>query len=449
MDNVQHCKNFKIVGIGDLAARQLSHLADAGYQTTQLKNTSALQTLERSTETAVLLLDSELGELPQILSELQGELPNTPVIVLSNDRKPREVSESISSGAFWYLTSDCKVEDLQYVIARACVVHELSSMPAVSRAQAPALAVQPLVAKSQSMKETLERARVVAGLDTTVLLTGESGTGKTTLARFIHQSSFVSGGPFISVSCASIPRELLEAELFGHEKGAFTGAVSNRPGLVELADKGTLFLDEVGDLPIDLQPKILTFLQERAARRVGGRQQYRVDVRVIAATNRDLRELCQKQEFREDLYFRLNVISLVVPPLRSRKEDIAPLTSSILDSIARRRAAPGFRLSQSALAAACNYSWPGNVRELENVLERASIFAPGNTISETDLGLGRDHSIEQKHPINLAGFTIAELEEKLIRDTLKSTSGDKVLAAKMLGVSLKTIYNKITRYGIG
>jgi transcriptional regulator with PAS, ATPase and Fis domain len=297
------------------------------------------------------------------------------------------------------------------------------------------------------MKETLSRTKVIAELDTTVLLTGESGTGKTTIARYIHQLSSVSSGPFIPVSCASIPRELLEAELFGHEKGSFTGAAASRPGLVELANKGTLFLDEVGDLPLDLQPKILTFLQDRSARRVGGRQQYSVDVRVIAATNRDLRQICIRQEFREDLFYRLNVISLEVPPLRSRRDDIPALISSVLDNIAKRRGAASYRLAAPALDSAIKYNWPGNVRELENVLERASAFAKDTTLSAEELGLGREAPLSGS-TANLSGLTMAELETRAIRDTLETTGGDKAAAAKMLGISLKTIYNKINKYGI-
>ena len=270
---------------------------------------------------------------------------------------------------------------------------------------------------------------------------------KTTIARYIHQLSQLSSGPFVSVSCASIPRELLEAELFGHEKGAFTGASGSRPGLVELADKGTLFLDEVGDLPIDLQPKILTFLQDRTARRVGGRQQYSVDVRVVAATNRDLSAMCTKHEFREDLYFRLNVISLLIPPLRKRREDLIPLVNHILDNIAHRRGVSGYRLNPDAMKATLEHTWPGNVRELENALERSSAFAHDGKITLAELGLGGGQRNEAQVG-KLSGFTLAQLEERAIRDTLEATSGDKSAAAKMLDISLKTIYNKLAKYRI-
>lgn len=444
MTTPQDCKNFKVTGIGSLAAKQLPTLSAVGYRVEEHKNTSALDTLQPD-ETSVYLLDARLGAITKSIEELKSKNPNAPIVVISADRKAKEINESLDAGAFWYLTNDCKAEDLNYIVARACVLNELSRLPAVGRAQAPLPEVQPLVAKSPAMRETLSRAKVIAELDTTLLLTGESGTGKTTLARYIHQLSGVSTGPFISVSCASIPRELLEAELFGHEKGAFTGAAASRPGLVELANKGTLFLDEVGDLPIDLQPKILTFLQERSARRVGGRQQYSVDVRVIAATNRDLRQMCSRQEFREDLFYRLNVIALEVPPLRSRREDIPALISSVLDNVSKRRGAASYRLEAAALESASSYNWPGNVRELENVLERASAFAQSSTITAQDLGLGRDTPMNS--PVsNLSGFTIAELEMRAIRDTLQATGGDKAAAAKMLGISLKTIYNKTSKY---
>lgn len=446
MANLQDCKNFKVVGIGSLAAKQLPTLKAAGYRVEQLPAPANLDP-SYSNETSVYLLDAKLGDITKSIGDLKTLSPTAPIVVISADKKAKEITDSLAAGAYWYLTGDFKGEELNYIIARACVLNELSNLPAVGRAQAPLPEVQAIVAKSAAMKETLSRAKVIAELDTTVLLTGESGTGKTTLARFIHQLSSVSSGPFIPVSCASIPRELLEAELFGHEKGSFTGAAASRPGLVELANKGTLFLDEVGDLPLDLQPKILTFLQDRSARRVGGRQQYSVDVRVIAATNRDLRQMCARQEFREDLFYRLNVISLEIPPLRSRRDDVPALISAVLDNIAKRRGAASYRLAAAALDSATKYNWPGNVRELENILERASAFAKNTTISEEELGLGRD-APQRGSSANLSGFTMAELETRAIRDTLETTGGDKAAAAKMLGISLKTIYNKINRYGI-
>ncbi len=248
-----------------------------------------------------------------------------------------------------------------------------------------------------------------------------------------------------------MPRDLIEAELFGHARGAFTGAVSDRPGRAELADGGTLFLDEVGDLPIEIQPKLLTFLQDRVVQRIGSNKTHRADVRVIAATNHDLAAMCRERRFREDLFFRLNVLSLRVPTLAERIEDVPELVRELLGRISRRRRSMLFQITPDALSAIQRHSWPGNVRELENVLERASAFCERATITAADLSFDDvvpSQSADSAPAPSLAGLTLAEVEGRAIVDTLRATGGNKAKAARKLAISEKSIYNKIKRLGL-
>jgi DNA-binding NtrC family response regulator len=292
------------------------------------------------------------------------------------------------------------------------------------------------------------RLEKIALLDSTALLTGESGTGKTTVARMIHERSARKKMPFVAVNCASLPSELIDAELFGHARGSFTGAVSDRPGRADAADGGTLFLDEIGDLPLELQPKLLTFLQDRTFHRIGDNLPRSVDVRIIAATHRDLRELCRKGVFREDLYFRLNVLGLTVPPLRDRPHDIIDMTAEILNRICRQRLSAPFELEPAAAEALQQYHWPGNVRELENVLENASAFCEDHQIRLTDLNLSDSPGAHHVPTLTLAGKTLAEIERLAILETLSHCEGNKAQAARVLGISEKSIYNKMRRHGL-
>jgi len=271
----------------------------------------------------------------------------------------------------------------------------------------------------------------------------------------IHQSGPRSSGPFVTVNCASLPRDLVEAELFGHAKGAFTGAVNDRPGRAEIADGGTLFLDEIGDLPLELQPKLLTFLQDRTFQRIGSNKVYAVDVRLIVATHQDLAFMCREKRFREDLYFRLNVLSLHVPPLRERVGDIPDLAQEILKRIGQRRGQPPLVFDHATVAVLQQQPWRGNVRELENVLERASAFCETDTIQAEDLVFesaslpASETQAVSVPPISLAGKTLAEVEKQAIVDTVRACGGNKAKAARQLGISEKGMYNKMKRHGIG
>lgn len=305
-----------------------------------------------------------------------------------------------------------------------------------------------------------ELVGLVAPIDVTLLLTGESGAGKGVVARAVHAASRRRAGPFVTVSCPVLPRDLLESELFGHERGAFTGALRSHAGAIERATGGTLFLDEVGDLPTELQPKLLTVLQDREYRRVGGSETLRADVRVIAATHANLRERVAARSFREDLFYRLNVVPIRVPPLRERLEDLPTLGAHILARIAASRGTEAASLSAAACEVLSTYAWPGNVRELENVLERATLSAVGGRVRPEDLpgevhgrgatlgeyDMGGEGVEDTRASSALAGLTLAALERMAVEQTLTACGGNRAATARRLGVSDKTVRAMIRRH---
>jgi len=301
------------------------------------------------------------------------------------------------------------------------------------------------------MKQLYRQVEKAALLDSTILLTGESGTGKTHIARQIHLLSPRAQEDFITVSCPALPRELLETELFGHEKGAFTGASTSRIGRFEQASQGTIFLDEIGDLPHELQPKLLTVLQDREFFRVGGNKLFKTNARVIAATNVDLHARVAAGTFREDLFYRLNIIELVVPPLRERKEDIPRLISHILSRISANRNSPDWTLTESAAAALTNFNWPGNVRQLENVLERATAFSEKPVINAEDI-IGVLESpaptARAKQILSEPGLTLHEIEREAFIQTYIRTGKNKAKTARELGISERSVYNLMGRHGL-
>lgn len=308
--------------------------------------------------------------------------------------------------------------------------------------------IENVIGQSERMQEVFEAVHRVAGSKATVLLSGESGTGKELIAKAIHYMSPRAKGPFIKFSCASIPEGLLESELLGHEKGAFTGAVSLRKGRFELADKGTLFLDEIGDLPLNLQPKILRVLQEREFERVGGEKTLKTDVRLIAATSRDIEALVREKMFREDLYYRLNVVPILLPPLRDRKEDIPLLIDFFLRQYNKENN-KAVKLSPDALNVLIDYLWPGNVRELENAIERLVVMSRGNTIRAGDLPLPLSAPITKG--LSVKGSlrsTIEETESARIVDALDKTGWVQAKAAKLLGITPRQIGYKIIKYNL-
>jgi transcriptional regulator with PAS, ATPase and Fis domain len=304
-----------------------------------------------------------------------------------------------------------------------------------------------IVTGSEIMRNVLSLARRVADSTATVLIQGESGTGKELLARFIHQHSRRHSGPFVAMNCAALPEQLAESELFGYEKGAFTGATHVRMGKFELAHQGTLLLDEISEMPLSLQVKLLRVLQEKEVDHIGGCQPIPVDVRIVTTTNRDLREMVSKSEFREDLYYRLRVIPITIPPLRERKDDLELLGGFFIEKFCPPNRMPRPQFTREALKQLVDYSWPGNVRELENTVQRALLISDGPHIAPAHLLLDRDlngPTIVEKS--SLVGMTVREMEQRLIGQTLKHVNHNRTYAAKMLGISIRTLRNKLREY---
>ena len=411
----------------------------------------------------------------EVLAHVRKHFPDCPVIMMSAQSQVEDAVQAMKQGALEYVTKPFVLDEILSLAHQAVRMARMSQQnKQLQEVIGGSKPINGFMGRSPAGRDLLRQVETIAQLDSTVLITGASGVGKSLLARTLHYGGPRASGPFISVSCPSLPRELLESEMFGHEKGAFTGAIQQRIGRVEMADGGTLFLDEIGDLPLALQPKLLTFLQEREFQRVGGTKMLRADVRVIAATNANLSEMVSSHDFREDLYFRLNVLPLSIPALAERREDIEPIADSILERIARSRKAAPFYVEPDARAAMFNYSWPGNVRELENVLERATAFCRDGRIRREDLTLGRGSlgpsgsALEVGPPPApaaavapteavqatggssppLFGYTLDELERLAIIQTLDGCHGNRSEAARRLGISEKTIYNKINRWNL-
>ncbi len=385
----------------------------------------------------------------ETLVRIREEHPTLPVIMLTGLNDAETAVQALRAGADDYLTKPFELKRLFDLLRQAKLARGSAPAPAPSRNGRQEKAK--IQSASPQLRLLLAHLAKAARLDSTILLTGESGTGKTHFAREIHRLSPRCTEEFITVSCPALPRELLESELFGHEKGSFTGATSSRAGRFEQASKGTLFLDEIGDLPPELQPKLLNVLQDREFFRVGGSKMLQTDARVIAATNVDLRGRVEDGSFREDLYYRLNIIELHIPPLRDRMEDLPDLTVAILGQIARRRNTEGWQLTDGASAALKNFDWPGNVRQLENVLERATAFAEKPLLGEDDfvrLLVGRRDSAPASASASTRGLTLQEIERDAFIQTYLRNGKNKARTARELGISERSVYNLLGRHGL-
>jgi len=307
-----------------------------------------------------------------------------------------------------------------------------------------------IIAESQKMQAVLALVERVAPTNATVLIGGESGVGKDLVARAIHEHSNRAAGPFLKINSTAIPENLLESELFGYEKGAFSGAVSSKPGKFELADKGTLFLDEIGDVPPPIQVKLLRVLQDREFERLGGTKTHKVDVRLIAATNRDLRAALEDGTFREDLYYRLNVVAIDIPPLREHKEDIPALADFFLKKFAKETGKPVRGLTPQAVGLLMDYHWPGNVRELENILQRSVTLCSGATLDVADIQFdsARSRRSVDREPVLPEGTTLDQWEQEIIREALKRAGGNKSQAARALGLSRNALRYRLSQMGV-
>ena len=348
-------------------------------------------------------------------------------------------------GADDYLTKPLKSpEELRLTVKKVLKQRQLVTKQMVSQAEVDAQFPSTIIAHSKLMKNVVSLAEKVAVQPTTLLLTGESGVGKEVMARFVHARSNRRSQPFVAVNCAALTETLLGSELFGHEKGAFTGATSDKQGRFELANGGTLFLDEIGEMSVELQTTFLRVLQEQQFERVGGSRTISVDVRIIAATNRDLAQSIQEKTFREDLYYRLNVFSIQIPPLRERKEDIDPLSEYFLNKLSARMGNDSKSFHPQVKQIFSEYDWPGNIRELQNAIERALIVAKGNEIIPEDLPV---QLIQNNANVSRAN-SLADLEKAAIFDALTKNANDRPKTAEQLGISLRTLQTRLKEYGL-
>jgi len=418
------------------------HLEGDGWSVTPVAGGAAACRALEAGEFPVVLTDLVMDEVDglAVLRETQRVQPGARVVLMTAFGSLETAIEAMRQGAYDYLTKPFKLAEVSLAVRRAVDDQRLREENRRLRAEVERrYGFDNLLGQSKAMQAVFEQIRAVAGSEATVLLLGESGSGKELVARAIHWNSPRKGGPFVPVNCAAIPETLLESELFGHEKGAFTGADRKRRGLFVEADGGTLLLDEVGDMSPALQAKLLRALEDKAIRPVGGKEEIRLDLRLITATNRDLLALVQEGKFREDLYYRLAVIPIRLPSLRERTEDIPLLAEHFLRRVA---GALGKRLegfSEEAMAWLLEHRWPGNVRELENVVERAVTLARDRLVTLPDLRI-------EFTPVGAStgGLrpTLAELERQYIQRVLEETKGDKGAAAKILGVSIRTLQRK-------
>jgi two-component system nitrogen regulation response regulator GlnG len=447
-------------------------LRQAGHSVTIVEDGAAALAATTAEPFDVAFMDIRMPGLDGLdaLSRLRAESPDTAVIVMTAHGSVRAAVEAMQRGAYDYLTKPFDNDEVLLLVERALSAKALTREVVELRTGIQEVwEFGALVGKSPRMQEVYKTIGRIAGTDVTVLLQGESGTGKEVVARAIHHYSRRAGKPFVAVSCAAIPATLLEAELFGHERGAFTDAHQRRLGKFELASGGTVYLDEVGDMGPELQPKLLRVLQERAFERVGGAEAIRVDVRVVAATNRDLETMIREGRFREDLYYRLNVVSVTLPPLRDRREDIPFLVDHFLGKYAGELGERA--LAADALDRLVDYGWPGNVRELENVIQHAMVMAGAGVILPEHLpstpgaaaASPREGTLEQliqaklddcvrglgtRESANLYELVLGLVERPLLRAVLRETGGNQLRAAALLGINRNTLRKKLRALGL-
>ncbi len=403
------------------------------------------------------LVMPKLGGM-DILNTIRALRTDVPVIIITAHGTVDSAVEAIKAGAFDYITKPFEHSEIRAVVAKAARTHEANQRHVAPEGSAR----KSIVGGSSRMEELFKIIDKVADTPSTVLLTGESGTGKELVATALHQGSSRRDKPLIKINCAAIPKDLMESELFGYERGAFTGAVSSKPGRFELADGGTLFLDEIGEVPLEMQVKLLRVLQESEFERVGGIKTTRVDVRLIAATNRDLEKETEAGRFRKDLFYRLNVVPIVLPPLRDRNDDIPRLVVHFIEKYNKRLNKKIEGISEEALVLLQAWPWPGNIRELENLMERVLLFADGPRIEAKDLpegvrgGMQAAPSFAAGMPPSLGETPLkdflkqkqAEIEKSFIVQALAKTEGNVTRAAKLLQISRKSLQTKMKEFGL-
>jgi two-component system response regulator HydG len=403
----------------------------------------------------LILMDVRMANIGGIeaLKSIKEFNPAIPVIIMTAYSSVDTAVEAMKLGAYDYLTKPLNFEELKIIIERAMDHLRLRAENTTLKEKVAATSsFAGIIGTSSAMHKVVEMARIVAPTEATVLITGESGTGKELFARAVHANSERKNGQLVTVNCAALTETLLESELFGHEKGSFTGADRQRDGRFKQADKGTIFLDEVGEIPITMQAKILRAIQEREVQRLGSDKVIHVDVRIVAATNRDLKEDVGQGKFREDLFYRLNVMNLHIPPLRERAEDIPLLAQHFLAKYVKKNRKDLKGFTPIAMDVLVKSPWPGNVRELENVIERAVILCMSSYVSIEDLPPSLTAGFEKSRTApgenHLAGRSLEDIESQAICETLEQTRGNKTEAAKVLNITRTTLNNKIRKYNI-
>ena len=445
-------------------------LTKQGFQVDLASSGKDALLMSRKQSYDLAVLDIKMPGLSglELLSKFQEECPQALVVIMTAESSMNNAVEAMKRGAYDYLTKPFDLDALNAIIFKAQKAADVSAEVSLLKQEIKNhfQLERTIIGQSQPMQKLYKVLGKIAPSDVTVLIYGESGTGKELVARAIHFNSSRLGKPFIALNCAAIPRELLESELFGHEKGAFTGATERTIGKFEQAKEGTLFLDEIGDMPLELQAKLLRVLQEKEVTRTGGSTTIRVNTRIVAATNQDLKDKVQNKDFREDLYYRLNVVPLDLPPLRERREDISALVDYFLTKASEEYGTAASSLTKEAMGLLCNYEWPGNVRELENIIQRAALLSPDALLNAADfpsLITGQNNSvngasleglinqklqssfaqIDLQDMNNLYEMVLHQMERPLINIVLAKTRGNQVKAAEVLGINRNTLRKKI------
>ena len=452
-------KKKLLVADDDPSIRTLlcTFLEGEGFHTMEARSGAEVLEVLESERPDLILMDVRMPKMTgiEVLEKLKEDNIEVPVLVMTAHGTATTAITAIQLGAFDYIAKPFELENVLLTINRFFDYQALSKEVESLREQLERDTSERVVGNSPAMREVYKTIGRVATSDATVLITGETGTGKELVARTIHTYSSRKNGPLVTVSCSTLPETLLESELFGHEKGSFTSAIVQRKGRFELAHKGTIFLDEIGEMSLSTQKKLLRVLQEREIERVGGSTPIKVDVRVIAATNKTLQEEVQKKTFREDLFYRVNVITIHLPPLRERREEIPVLVDHFLDKHRFSHSSAPARISEEALSLLQSQDWPGNVRQLENAVQRAVVMARGGTITSQHLYLEEQWSerkfidlqqkVREKVPMK---DVLSEVERQMIVEALHQSHENRSQAAKILGIYRRLLYAKIKEYGI-
>ncbi len=449
--------NLVLVVDDDSSVRRVMkmQLEEAGFQVQLAADAVECQTLLNERRPKLVITDLRMPGMSglELLRHIRDQHMDTTVIVITAFGTVESAVEAMKSGAYDYVTKPIDYEALVLVVDRAMERQNLlEEIRTLRAALDEKYGFEAIVGRSKSLLRVLEMASRVARHDSTVLINGETGTGKELLARAIHQNSPRKNKPFVIINCGAIPKELIEAELFGFTRGAFTGAVAPKGGRIEMADGGTLFLDEIGELPLEMQVKLLRLLQEGEIEKIGASGRLKVNVRILAATHRNLPAMVEDGTFRQDLYYRLAVVPLELPPLRERKEDVPELIQHLFRNLKERHGLPALAMDPFVTSRLCAYRWPGNVRELENVLERMIVLSSGDAISSADLPpeIRRDPPVQNLFLAELpaTGISLDAVERELLIRALDRFKGNQTQAARYLDISRRTLIYRLEKYGL-